>query len=108
MQPHSIHDFQEWFQVIQTSERSQVAMMELAPGQSTGDEAESHPESDQVLLVVEGAVKGEIDGKNVWVGHGQFIIVPANTPHRFFNDGPEPAITFNVYAGPAYPHDAKG
>lgn len=107
MQSHSIHDFQEWFQVIQTTERCQVAMMELPPGQATGDKAEAHPESEQVLLVIEGAVQGEVDGKQVSVDKGQFVIIPAKTPHRFVNDGPETALTFNVYAGPAYPANAK-
>jgi mannose-6-phosphate isomerase-like protein (cupin superfamily) len=108
MQPRSIHDFQEWFQVLQTAEHSQVAMMELVPGQSTGAEAESHPKSDQVLLVIAGAIQGEVDGKSVWMGQGQFLIIPADTKHRFFNDGPEAALTFNVYAAPAYPPNAKG
>jgi mannose-6-phosphate isomerase-like protein (cupin superfamily) len=108
MQPRSVHDFQDWFQVLETTERSQVAMMELAPGQATGDEAEAHDQSDQVLLVMTGAVKGEIAGETVSIGQGQFVIIPAGTKHRFSNEGPEPALTFNVYAGPVYPPNTKG
>lgn len=83
-------------------------MMELAPNQATGDEAEAHPESDQVLLVIEGAIHGEIDGDYIALGRGEFVVIPANTKHRFFNESPEPALTFNVYSAPAYPPDTKG
>jgi mannose-6-phosphate isomerase-like protein (cupin superfamily) len=104
----SIYDFEEWFQVLQTTDRSQVAMMELAPGQATGDEAEAHEKSDQVLLVIKGEIEGEIGKQQVSLSEGQFVIIPADTKHRFVNHSENAALTFNVYAVPAYPPDAKG
>ncbi|MEY2487420.1 MAG: hypothetical protein QOH39_3068 [Verrucomicrobiota bacterium] len=44
----------EWFQVLQTTERSQTAMMTLKPGDATGEKSEAHEKSDQVLLMLEG------------------------------------------------------
>ncbi len=38
----NIDKAKDWFEVLQTSERSQTAMMTLAPGDSTGDKAEAH------------------------------------------------------------------
>jgi mannose-6-phosphate isomerase-like protein (cupin superfamily) len=105
---HSIHDFADWFEVLHTSGRSQVAMMELAPGKATGEDAESHEGSDQVLLLLRGAVKGQMEGDEVTLREGQFVVIPAGKKHRFVNESADAALTFNVYAPPAYPPDAKG
>jgi len=83
-------------------------MMELAPGKATGDEAESHEKSDQVLLVISGSVEGEVGEQQVLLAEGQFLIIPAGTKHRFVNKSEDAVLTFNVYAPAAYPPDAKG
>jgi hypothetical protein len=49
---NNIENANEWFQVLQTSERSQTAMMTLHPGDATGSKAEAHEKSDQVLLML--------------------------------------------------------
>lgn len=108
MKPQSVHDFQEWFETLHTTARSQVAMMRLDPGRETGKSAESHPHSDQALLVLEGAVKGEVEDKSVQLAQGEFIVIPAGARHRFYNESDQPALTFNVYALPAYPPETKG
>jgi hypothetical protein len=46
----NIERVKDWFEVLQTSERSQTAMMTLASDQSSGKKAEAHEKSDQVLL----------------------------------------------------------
>ncbi len=108
MTPRNVHDFQEWFEILQTTGKSQVAMMRLDVGQATGEKPEEHPESDQILLVLEGHVSGTIGDQNVVLDQGQFVVIPAATPHRFVNESEKPALTFNVYAPPAYPPDTKG
>lgn len=108
MKPQSVHNFREWFEALHTTEQSQVAMMRLEPGKETGPEPESHEASDQVLLVLEGRIEGGVNGEEVTLEKGEFIIIPAGTPHRFYNDSDVSALTFNVYAPPAYPPDAKG
>jgi mannose-6-phosphate isomerase-like protein (cupin superfamily) len=50
----------KWFEVLQTSERSQTATMTLASGDATGARAEAHEESDQVLLMLDGELTGEV------------------------------------------------
>jgi hypothetical protein len=37
--------------VLQTTPRSQTAVMNLAPGKMSGDEAEAHLKSDQIVIV---------------------------------------------------------
>ena len=49
--------------MLQTTERSQAAVMKLGPGQATGEEPEAHENSDQVLLLVAGELFAKIGGK---------------------------------------------
>lgn len=99
---------QEWFEVLQTTERSQTAVMNLGPGEASGDDPESHAGSDQVLLVLEGEVFAEVGEEKAKLRKGDVVIVPADTPHRFANQSDKTASTFSVYAPPAYPPDTKG
>jgi mannose-6-phosphate isomerase-like protein (cupin superfamily) len=108
MKPQSVHNFKEWFETLHTTAQSQVAMMRLNPGQESGDSAESHLGSDQVLLVLEGTLQGEVAGECISLSKGEFITIPADTPHRFYNSSVTPALTFNVYAPPAYPTHTCG
>jgi mannose-6-phosphate isomerase-like protein (cupin superfamily) len=52
----NIERVKDWFEVLQTSERSQTAMMTLASDQSSGKKAEAHEKSDQVLLILDGEI----------------------------------------------------
>jgi len=98
----------EWFQVLQTTKRSQTAMMNLEPGAATGEKAEAHEESDQVLLLLEGELIGEVGDERPRLNRGDVIIIEAGTKHRFANASDRPAITFNIYSPPAYPPETKG
>ncbi len=104
----NIHRATEWFEVLQTHKRSQTAMMTLEPGKATGSKAEAHEKSDQVLLLLEGELRGEVDGKECRLQQGDVIIITAGVKHRFINDGKKTAVTFNVYAPPAYRAGTKG
>ena len=99
----NISDAKEWFEVLQTGERSQTAMMTLAPGDATGDKTEAHEKSDQVLLMLEGELTGEVGDERPHLKKGDVIIIPAGVKHRFVNRAKKPALTFNVYSPPAYP-----
>jgi mannose-6-phosphate isomerase-like protein (cupin superfamily) len=92
-----------WFEVLQTGERSQTAMMTLAPGDATGDKAEAHEKSDQVLLMLDGELTGEVGEQRLHLKKGDVIIIPAGVKHRFLNRARKSAVTFNVYSPPAYP-----
>jgi mannose-6-phosphate isomerase-like protein (cupin superfamily) len=99
----NISEAKDWFEVLQTGERSQTAMMTLAPGDATGDKAEAHEKSDQVLLMLDGELTGEVGDERPHLKKGDVIIIPAGVKHRFVNRANKPAITFNVYSPPAYP-----
>ena len=98
----------EWFEVLQTTDRSQTAVMTLDPGQASGDEAENHSKSDQVLIVLDGEVLAEVGEERTRMCKGDVVVIPAGVNHRFENEGSAVARTFSVYAPPAYPAEARG
>ena len=104
----NIYRSKEWFSVLQTSKRSQTAVMTLAAGQSSGDEAESHNASEQALLLIEGELSAEIGGKRSRMVPGDVVLIPPRVKHRFRNRGSKPAVTFSVYSPPEYPPGEKG
>ena len=102
MDVKNIRDATDWFEVLQTSERTQTAMMTLKPGKSSGSEPEGHKKSDQVLLVLKGEVEGEIVNETVTLHEGDVIIIPAGTRHKFTNRSSADVVTFNTYSPPEY------
>jgi mannose-6-phosphate isomerase-like protein (cupin superfamily) len=102
MKVKNIRDASNWFEVLQTSKRTQTAMMTLKPGKSSGSEPEGHTESDQVLLVLEGQVEGKIADETVTLREGDVIVIPAGTRHKFSNRSSADAVTFNTYSPPEY------
>ena len=102
MDVKNIRDATDWFEVLQTSKRTQTAMMTLKPGKSSGSEMEGHKNSDQVLLVLKGEVEGEIVNETVTLHEGDVIIIPAGTRHKFTNRSSADVVTFNTYSPPEY------
>lgn len=93
----------EWFEILQTTGRSQTAVMNLAPGQASGNHTQAHPESDQVLIVLDGEVMAEVGDEQARMRAGDVVVIPAGIHHRFQNQGSATARTISVYAPPAYP-----
>jgi mannose-6-phosphate isomerase-like protein (cupin superfamily) len=108
MKVRNIREAKEWFQVLHTGERSQTAMITLQPSNATGERAEAHENSDQVLLMLDGEVTGKVGDDRPLLKKGDVIVIPAGVKHRFVNRGDRPAVTFNVYSPPAYPAGTKG
>jgi mannose-6-phosphate isomerase-like protein (cupin superfamily) len=102
MEIKNIREASEWFEVLQTTKRTQTAMMTLKPGKSSGSKPEGHKNSDQVLLVLEGEVEGEIGDKTVTMKKGDVIVIAAGTKHKFTNRSSAPVVTFNTYSPPEY------
>ncbi len=42
---------------------------------------EHHHESEQITYILEGALKFQIDGREIVVGKGQVLRIPSNVPH---------------------------
>jgi mannose-6-phosphate isomerase-like protein (cupin superfamily) len=95
------------FKVLQTSTKSQTAMMVLKPGQESGPMGNDHPKSEQVCYVVSGQVVAEIGTERRPLKAGDSVVVPLRARHRFVNTSKRTAVTFNVYAPPAYGEDEE-
>ena len=108
MEIRNILDSKEWFEVLQTTDRSQTAIMRLSPGKKSSEEPSIHKKSDQILLLLEGKLQAEIAEENLALKEGDICVVPAGTRHRFINSGQKQAVTFNVYAPPEYTPHEKG
>ncbi|MEY2603208.1 MAG: hypothetical protein QOH31_982 [Verrucomicrobiota bacterium] len=82
MNRSNINRATEWFEVLQTTKRSQTAVMRLDPGQPTGEHAESHDKSEQLLLLLEGRLMADIGGKILAMSMGDVVIIPPRVKHK--------------------------
>jgi quercetin dioxygenase-like cupin family protein len=64
---------------IISGEKAMVAQVFLAKGAIV---PEHHHESEQITYILEGALKFEIEGKEIIVGKGQVLRIPSFVPHR--------------------------
>ena len=98
----NLNDAPSGFNVLQTTERTQTAIMTLDSGESSSKRPNTHKSSDQVLLVMEGELHAEVGADEMTLRRGDVVIVPAGTPHTFTNSGKTKAVTFNTYSPPEY------
>lgn len=77
----------DWFSVLQTGKSTQTAMMTLEAGQSSGPRPEAHKQSEQVLLVLQGEVVAEVEGKTKTLKERDVILIPAGAKHKRCSSG---------------------
>jgi mannose-6-phosphate isomerase-like protein (cupin superfamily) len=90
----------QFFRVLQQTDRSQTAVMTIAPGADAGP-PEEH-DGDQILYVVEGEARLRIGEAEHRAGPGTLAVVPARTTHHVRNAGRTPLFFLTVYAPPEY------
>lgn len=61
------------------------------PPTAEREPAHVHPVQESGAEVISGSLVFEVEGKERRLGPGETIQIPANTPHRFWNDGVEDA-----------------
>ena len=87
-------------QTIQGAEHG--ATISLILDRSTtgqGPRLHRHP-YDETWVVVEGTVKFQAGNEACAAGPGDVVIVPANTPHKFTNEGVAPSRLVCIHANP--------
>lgn len=77
----------------QTSGNHTLFEVTLAPG--GGNPLHYHTKFTEEFFAVSGQLGLQKNKIVLYLEEGQSVLVPANTPHRFFNDGKTP-ITFRV------------
>jgi mannose-6-phosphate isomerase-like protein (cupin superfamily) len=85
---------------ILTGEHEQVVVMAIPRGGEIGDEV--HPETDQLLLFVEGSGEARLDGDVSPFGANDLVFVRSGTRHNFVNTGDRPLRLITVYAPPEH------
>ena len=98
----NVYEAKSWFTVLDTAELTQTAVITIEAGESTGPMDNDHPNSEQVLYLVEGELEAEIGTASFHMRAGDAAIIARRVPHRFTNRTGKPALTFNVYSPPAY------
>jgi mannose-6-phosphate isomerase-like protein (cupin superfamily) len=85
---------------VVTGSHEQVVLMTIPPGSEIGEEV--HPDTDQVLVIVDGTAEAIIDGGRSALGAGDLVLVRAATQHNVVNTGDRPLRLFTVYAPPEH------
>ena len=85
---------------VVTGSHEQVVLMTIPPGSEIGEEV--HPDTDQVLVIVDGTAEAIIDGGRNALGAGDLVLVRAATQHNVVNTGDRPLRLFTVYAPPEH------
>lgn len=86
-----------------TGEHEQVVIMTIPPGGEIGEEV--HPDTDQVLVFVEGEGEARLGAESAPVRANDLVLVRAGTRHNFVNTGSRPLRLYTIYAPP---HHAPG
>jgi mannose-6-phosphate isomerase-like protein (cupin superfamily) len=94
-------DNQYFRQVLATDKNVQVVIMSIPPGGEIG--AETHPDNDQTLYLVEGAGQVVLDGQAAEYSAGDLVLVPAGTLHNFVAGADEPMKIITTYSPPHHP-----
>ena len=86
---------------LMTTDRLQVVLMALQPGEEIG--LETHQDTDQFFYIVKGEGRAIVDGEKHGVEKGSMIVVRAGTPHNLINDGDDSLKLFTIYVPPHHP-----
>lgn len=93
-------DNQAFRRVVMTGKHGQVVVMTLPAGGEIGEE--THPDTDQVLLFVDGRGEARLDDSVMTIGRNDLVLVRAGVRHNFVNTGNGPMRLVTIYAPPEH------
>ena len=85
---------------VMTGTHEQVVVMTIPSGGEIGEEV--HPETDQVLVFIDGQADAVLDGTSSRVTANDLVFVRAGTRHNVINRGDGPLRLFTMYAPPEH------
>jgi mannose-6-phosphate isomerase-like protein (cupin superfamily) len=89
-------------EVLYTTERSQLVIMTLQPGEEIG--MEHHTGHDQFIRVEQGTGKALLDGEEHLLEDGVAVVIPAGTEHNVINTSTtEKLKLYTLYTPPEHP-----
>ena len=87
--------------VLNTTERSQLVVMSLEPGDDIG--LETHDTHDQFIRIEQGEANVILDGEETVIEDDFAIVIPAGTEHNIVNTGAEKLKLYTIYTPPEHP-----
>jgi mannose-6-phosphate isomerase-like protein (cupin superfamily) len=89
-------------EVLYTTQRSQLVIMTLQPGEEIG--LEKHEGHDQFIRVEAGQGVAILDGEQHKLEDGVAVVIPAGTEHNVINtSSAEPMRLYTLYTPPEHP-----
>jgi mannose-6-phosphate isomerase-like protein (cupin superfamily) len=89
-------------EVLYTTQRSQLVIMTLQPGEEIG--LEKHEGHDQFIRVEAGQGAAILDGERHALEDGVAVVIPAGTEHNVINTSDsEPMRLYTLYTPPEHP-----
>jgi mannose-6-phosphate isomerase-like protein (cupin superfamily) len=89
-------------EVLYTTQRSQLVVMTLQPGEEIG--LEKHEGHDQFIRVEAGNGVAILDGEHHKLEDGVAVIIPAGTEHNVINTSSSEAMRlYTIYTPPEHP-----
>jgi len=89
-------------EVLYTTQRSQLVIMTLQPGEEIG--LEKHEGHDQFIRVEAGQGVAILDGERHVLEDGVAVVIPAGTEHNVINtSASEPMRLYTLYTPPEHP-----
>lgn len=89
-------------EVLYTTQRSQLVIMTLQPGEEIG--LEKHEGHDQFIRVEAGTGVAILDGEKHALEDGVAVVIPAGTEHNVINTSEsEPMRLYTLYTPPEHP-----
>jgi mannose-6-phosphate isomerase-like protein (cupin superfamily) len=89
-------------EVLYTTQRSQLVIMTLQPGEEIG--LEKHEGHDQFIRVEAGQGVAILDGERHALEDGVAVVIPAGTEHNVINTSDsEPMRLYTLYTPPEHP-----
>jgi mannose-6-phosphate isomerase-like protein (cupin superfamily) len=79
-----------------------IIFVDAPPGR--GPSPHTHP-YEEVLVILEGEASVMAGERELVVGAGDVVIVPANTPHAFTNTGDRPLRQIDIHLSPSFSTD---
>ena len=92
---------EDFRRVLYTTERSQLVLMAVQPGDEIGEE--THEGIDQVLAFVAGEGEAVVEGESKPVRQGSVVVIPSGTRHNFIAQGASALKLYTVYTPPEHP-----
>lgn len=86
--------------VLNTTEKSQLVVMSLLPGEDIGEEV--HHDVDQFIRIEEGEGKAVLDGEEFEIKDDFALVIPAGTRHNIINTGTSKMKLYTLYTPPEH------